>query len=185
MPCLPLFIKRLDFIEPPQSPTVTTPTPRSTLWVPSSAHPRRSGSFSVLGPHAPATCLRFDAGRQVLVSGHADNTVRIWAVRSDQFEPVFTLYGHTGAVTCLEFDGFKIVSGSRDRTIKVRTTSGTHGSDQLANANLCTSFFLPVATDLVYGYGRVRDNFAGPHSGRGRACFRRAPHLLRGRGRCR
>ena len=146
----PVVAQRLDFIEPPQpAADVPVPAPRTALWVPSSAHPHRSGSFSVLGPHAPATCLRFDAGRQVLVSGHADNTVRVWAVRSGQFEPVFTLYGHTGAVTCLEFDGFKIVSGSRDRTIKVRPSGCAHRGD-IARPRLIRALRLGVRARQIW-----------------------------------
>ena len=53
--------------------------------------------------------------------GHTDNAIRLFAfsAATRRFELARTLYGHTGAVTCLEFDGFKLVSGSRDCSIKV------------------------------------------------------------------
>ena len=37
----------------------------------------------------------------------------------DYFEFLLSYRGHTDAVLCLQFDGHKLVSGSKDTTIKV------------------------------------------------------------------
>ncbi|KAF9015415.1 WD40-repeat-containing domain protein [Cyathus striatus] len=52
-----------------------------------------------------------------LVSGSGDGAVRMWDMRTGQAHR--TLLGHTGPVTCLQFDETHIASGSLDKTIKV------------------------------------------------------------------
>jgi F-box and WD-40 domain protein CDC4 len=51
-----------------------------------------------------------------LVSGAADSTLRIWNPESGQCKNILT--AHTGAITCFQHDGEKIISGS-DRTLKM------------------------------------------------------------------
>lgn len=94
--------------------------------------------FGLTGPHSQVICIHFEINSKVLVSGHSDNTIHIWKafprnnktpqqqipnlniVQSDwTFDHLQTLFGHTGAVTCLQFDDFKVISGSRDKSIKV------------------------------------------------------------------
>ncbi|KAI0638999.1 WD40 repeat-like protein [Trametes polyzona] len=52
-----------------------------------------------------------------LVSGSGDGAVRMWDMRTGQ--PHRTLLGHTGPVTCLQFDELHIVTGSLDKSIRI------------------------------------------------------------------
>ncbi|KIJ21413.1 hypothetical protein PAXINDRAFT_64281 [Paxillus involutus ATCC 200175] len=52
-----------------------------------------------------------------LVSGSGDGAVRMWDMRTGQAHR--TLLGHTGPVTCLQFDEIHIVSGSLDKSIRI------------------------------------------------------------------
>ena len=56
----------------------------------------------------------FDAA---LACGTADGMVRLWDLRSGQVHR--SLVGHTGAVTCLQFDDTALITGSADRSIRV------------------------------------------------------------------
>ena len=59
----------------------------------------------------------FDAA---LACGTADGMVRLWDLRSGQVHR--SLVGHTGPVTCLQFDDVHLVTGSLDRSIRVSRT---------------------------------------------------------------
>ncbi|KAJ3576265.1 hypothetical protein NP233_g517 [Leucocoprinus birnbaumii] len=52
-----------------------------------------------------------------LVSGSGDGAVRMWDMRTGQAHR--TLHGHTGPITCLQFDEIHIASGSLDKTIRI------------------------------------------------------------------
>lgn len=52
-----------------------------------------------------------------LVSGSGDGAVRMWDMRTGQ--PHRTLLGHTGPVTCVQFDELHVVSGSLDKSIRI------------------------------------------------------------------
>ena len=54
-----------------------------------------------------------------LVSGSGDGAVRMWDMRTGQAHR--TLLGHTGPVTCLQFDEIHVVSGSLDKSVRVRS----------------------------------------------------------------
>ena len=56
----------------------------------------------------------FDAA---LACGTADGMVRLWDLRSGQVHR--SLVGHTGPITCLQFDDVHLVTGSFDRSIRV------------------------------------------------------------------
>ena len=58
----------------------------------------------------------FDAA---LACGTADGMIRLWDLRSGQVNR--SLVGHTGPVTCLQFDDVHLVTGSLDRSIRVRS----------------------------------------------------------------
>ena len=57
----------------------------------------------------------FDAA---LACGTADGMVRLWDLRSGAVHR--SLVGHTGPVTCLQFDETYLVTGSTDRSVRVR-----------------------------------------------------------------
>ena len=59
----------------------------------------------------------FDAA---LACGTADGMVRLWDLRSGQVHR--SLVGHTGPITCLQFDDVQLVTGSLDRSIRVSLT---------------------------------------------------------------
>jgi len=52
-----------------------------------------------------------------LACGTADGMVRLWDLRSGQVHR--SLVGHTGAVTCLQFDDVHLITGSVDRSIRI------------------------------------------------------------------
>src|SRR3712207_8878205 len=56
-------------------------------------------------------------------SGSRDRTVRLWDARGGQ--PLYTLYGHTDAISALDFaaDGSLVASGSDDLTRSEEHTS--------------------------------------------------------------
>ena len=62
----------------------------------------------------------FDAA---LACGTADGMVRLWDLRSGQVHR--SLVGHTGPVTCLQFDDVHLVTGSLDRSIRVSDSPQT------------------------------------------------------------
>lgn len=69
--------------------------------------------------------------QSALACGTADGMVRLWDLRSGQVHR--SLVGHTGAVTCLQFDDVHLVTGSLDRSVRVsnvdlpRTCQTCHG----------------------------------------------------------
>jgi division protein 1 len=76
-------------------------------WRPSGRIPDASADFV-----GAVQC--FDAA---LACGTADGMVRLWDLRSGQVHR--SLVGHTGPVTCLQFDDIHLVTGSLDRSIRV------------------------------------------------------------------
>lgn len=70
---------------------------------------------------APAQDAPFVGALQVfdaaLACATADGMVRLWDLRSGQVHR--SLVGHTGPVTCLQFDDVHLVTGSLDRSIRV------------------------------------------------------------------
>lgn len=76
-------------------------------WRPSGRMPDASADFV-----GAVQC--FDAA---LACGTADGMVRLWDLRSGQVHR--SLVGHTGPVTCLQFDDVHLVTGSLDRSIRV------------------------------------------------------------------
>ncbi|GMF02715.1 unnamed protein product [Ambrosiozyma monospora] len=80
------------------------------------------GSTSSWQPRAPVSSdypfigalQSFDAA---LASGTSDGMVRLWDLRSG--EVIRKLVGHTGPVTCLQFDDRNLTSGSADRSVRI------------------------------------------------------------------
>jgi F-box/WD-40 domain protein MET30 len=56
--------------------------------------------------------------QELLVSGSLDNTIKLWDIESGKVER--TLFGHIEGVWAVTCDKMRLVSGSHDRTIKVR-----------------------------------------------------------------
>jgi len=79
----------------------------SSLWRPTGRTPDASADFV-------GALQVFEAA---LACGTADGMVRLWDLRSGQVHR--SLVGHTGPVTCLQFDDVHLVTGSLDRSIRV------------------------------------------------------------------
>lgn len=77
----------------------------------------------------------FDAA---LACGTADGMVRLWDLRSGQVHR--SLVGHTGPVTCLQFDDVHLITGSLDRSIRV---SRYFLTKQSATSLTCTDLGSP------------------------------------------
>ena len=72
-----------------------------------------------------------DLQQDRLVSAAADSTLRIWDPENGQWKA--TLSAHTGAITCFQHDGQKVISGS-DRTLKMwDVTTGSFVKDLLTD----------------------------------------------------
>jgi mitochondrial division protein 1 len=93
------------------------------LWAAAQASSTMSGSDSQWRPAGRTADTNadfvgaiqcFDAA---LACGTADGMVRLWDLRSGQVHR--SLVGHTGAVTCLQFDDVHLVTGSVDRSVRV------------------------------------------------------------------
>lgn len=80
----------------------------------------RRGKYNIIeynGHKGPVTCLQYDFKRNLLVSGSADKTARVWNTENQTL--VSILLGHTLAIRALQFDQSKIVTGSLDGTIRI------------------------------------------------------------------
>ena len=95
----------------------------SSTWRSSSRAPDASADFV-----GALQC--FDAA---LACGTADGMVRLWDLRSGQVHR--SLVGHTGPVSCLQFDDVYLVTGSLDRSIRVRCCLHACSIVMLHNAN--------------------------------------------------
>jgi len=80
-----------------------------------------------------------------LACGTADGMVRLWDLRSGQVHR--SLVGHTGPVTCLQFDGTHIVTGSLDRSIRVSRKLGASRS-----VTIIYELTLSSSTDMGFAY---------------------------------
>ena len=78
---------------------------------------RTTGRFPDASADFVGALQCFDAA---LACGTADGMVRLWDLRSGQVHR--SLVGHTGPVTCLQFDDAHLVTGSLDRSIRVSKT---------------------------------------------------------------
>lgn len=74
-------------------------------------------------------CLQYD--NEKIISGSRDNTIKVWDWEGSELQVgdrhhrpprslmlLQVLKGHTGSVLCLQFDDYKIVSGSSDGTVR-------------------------------------------------------------------
>ena len=100
--------------------------------VPNSASSSNPGQFRSTGSRIPDSSADFVGALQcfdaALACGTADGMVRLWDLRSGQVHR--SLVGHTGAVTCLQFDESALVTGSADRSIRVCLPQNTEGNKE-------------------------------------------------------
>lgn len=88
----------------------------------SATHGSQDGQWrQVTGGRLPDATADFVGALQcfdaALACGTADGMVRLWDLRSGQVHR--SLVGHTGPITCLQFDDVHLVTGSLDRSIRV------------------------------------------------------------------
>ncbi|KWU46066.1 WD40 repeat-like protein [Rhodotorula sp. JG-1b] len=128
----------MSFSQPPSltNPSSTSSIPGSPPITPRKAYAsslrRQSSLFESPGAMAAPTTATYADGSwelyddfvggvmfwgYALASGTKDGCVRMWDMRTGQAHR--TLVGHTGPVTCLQFDEYHLVSGSLDRTIRI------------------------------------------------------------------
>ncbi|KAL7933661.1 WD40 repeat-like protein [Trichoderma chlorosporum] len=95
-----------------------------------------------------------------LACGTADGMVRLWDLRSGQVHR--SLVGHTGAVTCLQFDDMHLVTGSLDRSIRIWDLRTGSIYDAYAYDNPVTSMMFDArrivsaaSEDVVKVYDKV------------------------------
>ncbi|KAK4041160.1 WD40-repeat-containing domain protein [Parachaetomium inaequale] len=99
-----------------------------------------------------------------LACGTADGMVRLWDLRSGQVHR--SLVGHTGPVTCLQFDDVHLVTGSLDRSIRIWDLRTGSIYDAYAYDNPITSMMFD-ARRIVCAAGedvvKVYDKVEGRH----------------------
>lgn len=83
-----------------------------------------------------------------LACGTADGMVRLWDLRSGQVHR--SLVGHTGPVTCLQFDDVHLVTGSLDRSIRVSYADTKSQRLRVRHANLSSYLIDMGPSDRFY-----------------------------------
>lgn len=101
-------VQTLDVLWAAAQASTSISSGTSSQWRPSGRLPNASADFV-----GALQC--FDAA---LACGTADGIIRLWDLRSGQVHR--NLVGHTGPITSLQFDDVHLVTGSLDRSIRVR-----------------------------------------------------------------
>lgn len=117
---------------------------------------------------APDMAADFVGALQVfesaLACGTADGMVRLWDLRSGQVSR--SLVGHTGPVTCLQFDDVHLVTGSLDRSIRIWDLRTGSIHDAFAYDNPITSMMFDtrrIACAAGEDVVKVYDKAEGRH----------------------
>ncbi|KAI2806256.1 Dip2/Utp12 protein [Blomia tropicalis] len=81
-----------------------------------------SGSTS-----SPISCLAHNSKSNIIASGHADGSIRLFDLRNKELQIVFS--GHKGFVSCMAFDsaGLRIASAGKDGEIVVWDVANNSG----------------------------------------------------------
>eukprot|EP01114_Cavostelium_apophysatum_P012888 TRINITY_DN2996_c0_g1_i3.p1 TRINITY_DN2996_c0_g1~~TRINITY_DN2996_c0_g1_i3.p1 ORF type:complete len:385 (+),score=100.61 TRINITY_DN2996_c0_g1_i3:54-1157(+) len=81
----------------------------------------KAGQFEVTTMRGHQNYVQcFSLYRNNVVSGSADNNLKVWKV--DSSDPLNTLVGHNGIVNCVQFNEVRIASGSADQSVKLWDT---------------------------------------------------------------
>jgi F-box/WD-40 domain protein MET30 len=106
-----------DDDEPPSPPTLSpnSVVPRTCESSPSGSQTAEDTGHSETQPTTSSLHRR---RKTVLISGSLDNTAKMWDI--DTGKTVRTLFGHIEGVWALAADKLRLVTGSQDRTIKVK-----------------------------------------------------------------
>jgi WD40 repeat protein len=98
----------------------------------------------------------------VLISGSLDNTIKVWDI--DTAKATQTLFGHIEGVWAVASDKLRLISGSHDRTIKVRPTLEQSYASELRHALVGVE---PRGRPMYSYTGRTswRCNMSGPWRG--------------------
>lgn len=100
-------VQTLDVLWAAAQASTSISTNSNSQWRPTGRLPDASADFV-------GAVQFFDAA---LACGTADGIIRLWDLRSGQVHR--SLVGHTGPITCLQFDDVHMVTGSLDRSIRV------------------------------------------------------------------
>ncbi|KAI1660902.1 mitochondrial division protein 1 [Daldinia decipiens] len=118
-----------------------------------------------------------------LACGTADGMVRLWDLRSGQVHR--SLVGHTGPVTCLQFDDVHLVTGSLDRSIRIWDLRTGSIFDAYAYDNPITSMMFDnrrivsaAGEDVVKVYDKMESRQWDCGAGITEADGRRAPAIV-------
>lgn len=80
----------------------------------SSAEPRSQPQS--MWHHASVLCLQYDS--EILVTGSSDFTCIVWSIQNE-YKPIFRLTGHRAGVLDVCLDATRIITCSKDSTIKI------------------------------------------------------------------
>lgn len=109
--------------------------------------------------------------QHALAAGYGDGAIRLFDLRSGQCNRIFDGYhgnfgglGHTQAITCLKFDEQTIVTGSRDKTVKIWDLRNGMVLDTIPfNSHVSSVSF--DCSDIVVAAGDNEVHLVNRHSG--------------------
>ncbi|OXV05458.1 hypothetical protein Egran_06774 [Elaphomyces granulatus] len=147
-------VQTLDVLWAAAQASASVAAGTNTQWRPTGRLPDASADFV-----GALQC--FDAA---LACGTADGIIRLWDLRSGQVHR--SLVGHTGPITCLQFDDVHLVTGSLDRSIRIWDLRTGSIYDAFAYDNAITSMMFDTRR-IVCAAGesvvKIHDKTDGHH----------------------